>query len=317
MFNLLVSFSKDSWDSNSYEYERSRIAIEYTADEISERYKFLDENAINELKTFPTLFVTENEVTDSRVGYIKNIRIRTNTVVLDFEFDQFLPALPAGTLATLKASFDIGSFELSRTHWAIKDEDLFDILLQHNYITQAHIDNSTTHRMIPQIGQPAPLAEPPTGQLNTKQVFIVHGHDEISKLNMAQFITSLGLEPVILHRQASSGMTIIEKIEAFSGVGFAVVLYTPCDIASVNGEYSFQKRARQNVVFEHGYLIGKLGRERVVAVVKDKVEIPNDISGIVYVELDDHNNWQRALINEMKELGYTFPNYPSHPNDQL
>ena len=116
---------------------------------------------------------------------------------------------------------------------------------------------------------------------NNNQVFIVHGHDDSVKEEMASFIEALGFEPIILHKKASSGMTIIEKIDFYSNVGFGIVLYTPCDLGAKKGEENkLQARARQNVVFEHGYLIGKLKRENVCAVVKGNVEKPNDISGV-------------------------------------
>lgn len=90
---------------------------------------------------------------------------------------------------------------------------------------------------------------------------------------------------IILHEQASSGRTIIEKIEQFTDVGFAVVLYTPDDIGNAKDNADdLQLRARQNVVFEHGFLIGKLGRDRVVALVDGAIELPNDISGVVYIK---------------------------------
>jgi len=63
-------------------------------------------------------------------------------------------------------------------------------------------------------------------------------------------------------------------------------------------------RARQNVVFEHGYLIAKLGRKNVCALVRDNIEVPNDISGIVYVPLDKNDGWKIALAKEMKSAGY-------------
>jgi predicted nucleotide-binding protein len=86
-------------------------------------------------------------------------------------------------------------------------------------------------------------------------------------------------------------------------VGFAVVLYTPCDIGGLSGD-SQRPRARQNVVFEHGYLIGKLGRNNVSALVKGDVEIPNDISGVVYVPLDQHGAWRVALAKELRTARY-------------
>jgi len=137
------------------------------------------------------------------------------------------------------------------------------------------------------------------------KVFIVHGHDETAKLDLARFIEKIGFEAIILHEQINSGKTIIEKIESYSNVGFGVVLYTPCDVGSKKGdEQNMQARARQNVVFEHGYLIAKLGRQNVCALVKGKIEIPNDISGVVYIPMDDHKAWKTEIAKELRNTGY-------------
>ena len=137
------------------------------------------------------------------------------------------------------------------------------------------------------------------------KVYIVHGHDAEAKLEVARFIEKLGFEPIILHEQINDGMTIIEKIEKYSNVGFGIVLYTPCDVGYAKGKEKEKiARARQNVVFEHGYLISKLGRNNVCALVKGSVETPNDISGIVYIPLDSNGGWKIPLAKEMKSSGY-------------
>lgn len=140
--------------------------------------------------------------------------------------------------------------------------------------------------------------------IEKNKVFIVHGHDDLAKEQIARFVWQVGLEPIILHEQASSSKTIIEKIEKYAAqVCFAVVLYTPCDQGSKNGDSNQLPRARQNVVFEHGYFIGKLGRENVTAVVKGEVEKPNDISGVVYETFDENGAWKLKLAKEMKNSG--------------
>ncbi|MEN0036413.1 MAG: nucleotide-binding protein [Cellvibrio sp.] len=303
MFNLIISYSPDSWNSSPFELDRSRVAIEYTANEISERYKFFDEKAIEELKSFPTLFVTEDESVESRIGYVTNIRLRQSSVVFSFEFDPAFPKLPIGAIEALRVDIDLGGWELSRTHWAIKDEPLFEILLRRGYITQHQLDSSRWGAAQQPDADP-PFIPTPPGVFNTSQVFIVHGHDDIAKLEMSAFISSVGLQPIILHQQASSGRTIIEKIEHYSNVGFGVVLYTPCDVGSKVGALASNYRARQNVVFEHGFLIGKLSRARVCAVVKGNVETPNDISGVVYVSMDHEGQWKQQLLLELRGAGY-------------
>jgi len=143
---------------------------------------------------------------------------------------------------------------------------------------------------------------------NKRKVFIVHGRDNEAKQEVSRFIEKLGLEAIILHEQASSGMTIIEKIEHYSSdADFAIVLYTACDHGRGVHESKIppKNRARQNVVFEHGYLMAKLGRENVCSLVKGEIETPNDISGVVYVPLDPFGAWKTEVSKELKACGYS------------
>lgn len=146
---------------------------------------------------------------------------------------------------------------------------------------------------------------------NKRKVFIVHGRDNEAKQEVSRFIEKLGLVAIILHEQASSGMTIIEKIEHYSNdADFALVLYTPCDHGRGVHESNIppMNRARQNVVFEHGYLMAKLGRENVCSLVKGEIETPNDISGVVYVPLDKFGAWKNEVAKELKACGYAINN---------
>lgn len=141
--------------------------------------------------------------------------------------------------------------------------------------------------------------------IDRTKVFIVHGHDGGAKNEVARFIEKLGFEAKILHEQVDSGATIIEKLEKHTDVGFAIVLYTACDIGGVKSQpANLKPRARQNVVFEHGLLIGKIGRKNVVALVKGDIEIPNDISGVVYKSMDTGGAWKYNIAKEMKSSGY-------------
>lgn len=144
----------------------------------------------------------------------------------------------------------------------------------------------------------------PLKKVEKKSVFIVHGRDDLAKIETARFVEKLGLKAIILHEQVSGGKTIIEKIEEYSDVGFAIILYTPCDKGNIVGEEDQRFRARQNVIFEHGYMISKLGRENVCALIKGDIEVPNDISGVVYVPLDNHGAWHYAVAKELRNSGY-------------
>lgn len=154
---------------------------------------------------------------------------------------------------------------------------------------------------------PEPTTNRPTQGERTmsKKVFIVHGHDNEAILDVARTLEKDDFEAIILREQPDGGLTIIEKIEQYTDVDFAVVLYTQCDKGRAKAIPVEQERfrARQNVVFEHGYLIGKLGRNHVCALVKGDVETPGDISGVVYVPMDEHGAWKMRLARNMQDIG--------------
>lgn len=144
----------------------------------------------------------------------------------------------------------------------------------------------------------------PQPQVNQQQVFIVHGHDDHLRMEVELFVRTIGLKPIVLMNQASGGNTIIEKIEEYGEVDYAIVIYTPCDEGRKIGTGELKGRARQNVVFEHGYFIGRLGRKCVSAVVKSGVEIQNDIQGVVYIGVE--TEWRTQLLREFRKAGLKF-----------
>ena len=143
------------------------------------------------------------------------------------------------------------------------------------------------------------------GQISTNEIFIVHGRDEGAKNAVARFIERLDLVPVILSEIPGDGRTIIEKFEEHAQVGFAVVLLTPDDVGALqDGKNNRKPQARQNVIFELGFFIGRLDRRRVRALVRGEVEIPSDYAGIEYIPLDDSDGWKLRLIQELKSVGF-------------
>jgi len=138
---------------------------------------------------------------------------------------------------------------------------------------------------------------------DSRNVFVVHGHDDSVTESVARFLGKLDLHPIILHEQPNMGRTVIEKFEAHAEVGFAVVLLTPDDVGGLASAGELNPRARQNVILELGYFIGKLGRARVCALYIEGVEIPSDIHGVLYVPYDAANGWRLRLANEIRAAG--------------
>jgi len=143
--------------------------------------------------------------------------------------------------------------------------------------------------------EPAPLQ---------RKVFIVHGHHGQAKEAVARFVEKLRFEAIILSEQANKGQTIIEKFEANSDVGFAIVLLTPDDVGGKLGDAQ-RPRARQNVLLELGYFIGRLGRGKVAALATSSdMELPTDIAGVVWEKFDDGGGWKAALARELEACGF-------------
>jgi predicted nucleotide-binding protein len=138
------------------------------------------------------------------------------------------------------------------------------------------------------------------------KVFIVHGHDDGIKQTIARFLEQLKLKIVILHEQADKGKTIIEKFEKHSSaidIGYAIILLTPDDLGRSKDGADLQPRARQNVIFELGYFISQLGRERVRVVYLEGVELPTDYQGVLYTQMDSKGAWKLELAREIKAVG--------------
>jgi len=138
-----------------------------------------------------------------------------------------------------------------------------------------------------------------------KDVFIVHGRDELAKAEVARFIERAGLKAVILHEQPNAGRTIIEKFEAHGGsAGFAVVIATGDDVGGADRDH-LQPRARQNVIGEMFWFAAKLGRHHVCVLVKGKIEMPSDFAGVGYTDMDARGAWKTELLKELEEAGYS------------
>lgn len=140
------------------------------------------------------------------------------------------------------------------------------------------------------------------------RVFIVHGHDDGLIYEVKAFLSAQSIEPVILREQHDGSLTIIEKLEKYitdTSIGFGIVLYTPDDEGKAKDEKSYNFRARQNVVFEHGLLIGQYTRSRVACLVKKEgdIEMPGDFSGIVYTD-HSYKDWRLPIAKMLSDAGY-------------
>lgn len=183
-------------------------------------------------------------------------------------------------------------------------------------VRELHDDIRRKLRRLESVREQLPLFDEPPSPVSpavaarpsksAKEIFVVHGHDDVRKLEVAQFLERVtGIRPLVLHEQPSEGRTIIEKLEHYSErASFAVVLLTADDEGRRrDSEDSLLPRGRQNVVLELGYFIARLSRAKVVLLYESDVELPSDMSGVLYVRLDDAGGWKLALGTELRATG--------------
>lgn len=158
--------------------------------------------------------------------------------------------------------------------------------------------------------EPASVSATPAATVapdSAETIFVVHGHDVAAKYEVARFLEQIkGPEVVLLEEQPDRGRTIIEKFEDHAAsAGYAVVLLTGDDEARERGAEveELRRRARQNVILELGFFIGKLGRARVAMLYEEGVERPSDIDGVLVLLLDSPGAWKMKLAAEMRAAG--------------
>src|SRR2546425_4154479 len=155
---------------------------------------------------------------------------------------------------------------------------------------------------------PLMLGSDPAGSEEPQRpVLVGHGRNVAAKETVARFLMKLGLEPILLDEQAAHGRTLMEKLEAYSRVSFAVVLLTGDDVGALVAERrNLRPRARQNVIFELGFSLANLTRHRVCALYQEGVELPSDLHGVEYQPFDSAGAWKSKLARELHAAGVQF-----------
>ena len=138
MYNLLVTARRGAWDQPFYEFDKSRF-LEYTAESVSEAFKSLTPSLIDLLKSYPCIFAYEGDDQDIRIGKLTSIKERGRKLLIEFEFDQDIPPIPFSDIEPIAPLLDIRDWEINRTHWAVKDEDLFGRLLTAGLLSDVEI----------------------------------------------------------------------------------------------------------------------------------------------------------------------------------
>ena len=137
MYHLIVVGDPDAYDGDPITLERGRVLGEHTSATLSERYSQLTKVLITDLKRFPVLFACEHgNKKDARLGWITKIQARPDAARFSYVFDDSLPPISWEQVKALEWDLDIDKYELNRTHWALKDVDLFDVLIENGQLPE-------------------------------------------------------------------------------------------------------------------------------------------------------------------------------------
>jgi hypothetical protein len=130
MYNLFVAYTPTAWLGKPYDMPLAR-ALTYTADPLKAKYGTFNEETIQALQSYPALFLNEKQHgLPAHIGWITRIRHRGKEVRIEYEFESNLPPIPMDRLLQLEWELDFTEWELNTTHWALKDVDLFPVLME-------------------------------------------------------------------------------------------------------------------------------------------------------------------------------------------
>lgn len=280
MYNLIMSADPDFIGKGKEDFATRRL-MEHTQKPFVDRYGQMNEEDIKYILSLPTLAIPEfPNKKPGRLVEITAIRHVTDGFVFEFKILNNKAEIPFEKLEILQTDLDIAKIEVYRHHYAMKDVNLSDVL---------------------QLNTP----KFPVKKLSTEQtkVFIVHGHNHHLRDRVSCYLRELSIEPLILSEHANLGDPLTTKfIRVAQQAKYAVILFTPDDLGRANNNDTEKPRARQNVVFELGYFIGKLGANRVALISSQHVEHPTDYAGIgriIYDESESSDNWKLKLKKEL------------------
>lgn len=153
MYSFLVTAETGAWDGTGYEIPFGRF-LEYTDDDTASRFRELGNKQIEALKKIPCLFAYEGKTHAMRVGRLTRVRLRERMIYIEWAFDRTIPPIEFASIRPYQGALDIRDWELNRTHWAIKDEDLVDVLVRHQIIVQQGVTENVEKASLPPPSEP-------------------------------------------------------------------------------------------------------------------------------------------------------------------
>ncbi len=129
MFNLVMRWF--DWNEVQGSLPLARL-FEYTEQALVDQFSQNGQPDLGALARLPCLFMNEGTGAEvCRVGTIARTRIVGREVVFDYVLDPDVPPLENSLIHANRLALDMPQdFEFSRNHWAVKDVDLYRVLLR-------------------------------------------------------------------------------------------------------------------------------------------------------------------------------------------
>lgn len=278
MFNLLMTGQDGAWNGEPITLDRVRFC-EYTADAVKARFQSLQGDSLSELLSFPALFAYEDYCkSDAQIGRIILVRHRANELRIEYQIAPSLPSITARDIEHLVWELDIAGWELNRTHWAVKDVNLFAELIKAGLITQAQLNvspefpgvNQDVQEAAPPVPiQPSVFRIPETGMepdlVSVMLPFQSNFHPVFQTLQDA--CSQLGL-------RCLNANLVWDENEIIQDI-FSLIYHSKVVICDFSGR-------NPNVFYEAG-IAHTLGRD-VIPIVQNSEHIPFDLRHHRYIE---------------------------------
>lgn len=295
MYNLLITSKAGQWNKNAYEYERGRCVREYTDDDIEEKYKAFTKEDIQSLMSLPCLFAYEDHVKKpARLGWLTKIKAGAQMVRLEYEIEKGLPTVTAAKVKKLSSELDITDWELNRTHWAVKDVNLLQVLMTAGIVDEAQIRTLGADSKIVRFGLSTPLTElhvrplvfrVPTGKVEADLVSVMMPF-EMPFNKVSDTIRKACADCDLRCQRADN---IWDQAEVIQDV-FSLIYRSRVVVCD------FSKR-NPNVFYEAG-IAHTLGKP-VIPIVQNPEDIPFDLRHLRFIKYHDNGEGREKLRREV------------------
>jgi len=296
MYNLLITAQSGAWKKTVYEYERGRAVREYADSAIADRFKGLTKNDIDELMSLPCLFAYEGGDDKARIGWITSIKVRAAEIRLEFEIEKEAPTISGARLKNLTTELDIVNWELNRTHWAVKDVNLLQVLKTARILTDEKIRALDPKSKLVRVGLTTPVTElqvrpsvfrVPIGKVEEDLVSVMIPFDA----NFNKTFDAVKAACVSCSLRCQRADDIWNENEIIQDV-FSLIYRSRIVISDFTGR-------NPNVFYETG-IAHTLGKT-VIPIAQSKNDVPFDLGHLRFIKYLDNREGRQKLTREIAQ----------------